>query len=69
MSGEKNNLTKVDALGKMCADIRDIAKEVAFGQIFFPNRANPSITCEVHNGLIKQIEILYPEKTVRYRSD
>lgn len=63
-----------DALSIMCADIRAIAKELRFGKMEFPNNTNPSMVMEVHNGIIKQIDIVLHgdnsiDKTKRYRAD
>ena len=74
MSNGKNNLTCSDAFGKMCADIRAIARELGFGTLWFPCKANPSITFEVHNGLITQVELTFtqngqPDRKKRYRAD
>ncbi len=71
----KLSLTGPDALEKMSADIRLIAREVGFGKMFYPCKANPSIECEVHNGLITQIAISFtgtmnpPDMQKKYRSD
>jgi hypothetical protein len=59
----------MDALGKVCDCLREKAKELGFGTLFLPDRVNPGIIVEVHNGQIKQVEIHYPEKTVKYRAD
>lgn len=69
----KKDLTGQDALEKMCSDIRLIAREVGFGKIYFPCKANPSIECEVHNGLVTQVELSFtgdnrPDRKKRYRS-
>lgn len=71
---QKKDLTKLDALDKMSAAIRLIGREVAFGKIYFPCKANPSIECEVHNGLITQVELTFtndnrPDRKKRYLSD
>lgn len=71
---EENNLTGSDALGIMCNDIRAIARELGFGKMEFPNNTNPSMVMEVHNGSIKQIDIVLHgdnniDKTKRYRAD
>lgn len=78
----KKGLTGQDTLEKMCSDIRQIAEVVRYGTIWYPTMANPSIICEVHNGLVTQTQILFinakhdpsgkpltPEHGVKYRSD
>lgn len=81
-NSEKKDLTRPDALEKMCDDIREIARIRRFGRIWYPTMANPSIVCEVHNGLVTQAEVLFinvdhnsekvpilPDHTAKYRSD
>jgi len=69
---QKKGLTGLDALDRMSADMRLIAREVGFGKIYFPCKSNPSIECEVHNGLITQVELSFtsngPDRKKRYRS-
>jgi len=78
----KKDLTKLDSLEKMCSDIREIAEVKRYGTIWYPTMANPSIVCEVHNGLVTQTQILFinarhekdgspivPDHAVKYRSD
>lgn len=78
----KKDLTKQDSLEKMCADIRQMAEVVRYGTIWYPTMANPSIVCEVHNGLVIQTQILFiparhddegkpivPDHCVKHRSD
>lgn len=78
----KLSLTKLDSLEKMCDDIRLIAEVTGYGTIWYPTKDNPSIICEVHNGLVTQTEILFikarhdkdgtpiaPDRSVKYRSD
>lgn len=78
----KKDLTGADALEKMCSDIRQTAEVVRYGTIWYPTMANPSIICEVHNGLVTQVQILFinakhdkegtpivPDHGVKYRSD
>lgn len=78
----KKDLTKQDSLEKICSDIRRIAEEKRYGTIWYPTMANPSIVCEVHNGLVTQTQILFinakhdklgipiaPDHGVKYRSD
>ncbi len=77
----KKDLTRQDALEKMCSNIRAIAEVKRYGTIWYPTMANPSIVCEVHNGLVTQTQILFinakhkdgqpvvPDHGVKYRSD
>jgi len=77
----KKDLTKQDSLEKMCSDIRKIAEVKRYGTIWYPTMANPSIVCEVHNGLVTLTHILFvnakqkegipvlPDHKVTYRSD
>lgn len=78
----KKDLTKQDSLEKMCSDIRHIAEVKRYGTIWYPTMANPSIICEVHNGLVTQTQILFinakhnkegnpiaPDHGVKYRAD
>ena len=65
----------------MCSDIRQIAEINRYGTIWYPTMANPSIVCEVHNGLVTQAHILFvnadhnegqpiiPDHSAKYRSD
>ena len=75
-------LTKQDALEKMCSDIKEIAREVRYGKIWYPTMENPSIICEVHDGTVTMASILFnnaghdkdgrpivPDRSVQYRSD
>lgn len=67
-----NGAEKTDALGRMCDDIRLIARELGYGKMEFPNNTNPSMVMEVHDGIIKQIDIVLHgdngiDKTKRYR--
>lgn len=67
-------MEETDALGVMCSDIREIARELGFGKMEFPNNTNPSMVMEVHDGVIKQIDIVLHgdndiDKTKRYRAD
>lgn len=55
----KKGLTGQDALEKMCSDIRQIAEVVRYGTIWYPTMANPSIICEVHNGEVTLVHILF----------
>lgn len=73
-NGDENNLTCTDAFGIMCSDIRAIARELGFGTLWFPQKDNPSLICKVHNGLIKQVDIILRgdngiDKTKTYRAD
>ena len=73
MTNGKNILTKPDALGIMCADIREIARELEYGQMQFPNNSNPSMVMEVHDGFIKQVSLVLHgdngiDKTKKYRA-
>ena len=68
MNGAEEN----NALGAMCSDIRAIARELGFGKMEFPNNTKPSMVMEVHNGVIKQVDIVLHDdngidKTKRYR--
>ena len=77
----KKDLTKRDALEKMCSDIREIAEVKRYGTIWYPTMANPSIVCEVHNGLVTQAKVFFinvehkegkpvlPDHSANYRSD
>jgi hypothetical protein len=65
----EKGLTCTDAFGKMCEDIRAIAEELKFGSMHFPTRSNPSIIFEVHDGQIKQVELVFENKTKKYRAD
>ena len=74
MAVEEKNLTKKDALSIMADDIRAIARELGFGRLEFPNNTNPSMVMEVHDGLIKQVDIVLHgtngiDKVKRYRAD
>ena len=69
---DAENLTCTDALGAMCSDMRVIAMQLEYGTLKFPNSENPSLVCEVHDGYIKQIDIVLHgkngfDKTKRYR--
>lgn len=79
---QKKDLTRQDALEKMCSDIRKIAEVVRHGVIWYPSMAKPSIFCKVVNGLVTRTNILFenakhdpegtpilPERTVEYKSD
>lgn len=71
-NGDTNALQCDDAFGKMCSDIRAIARQLEFGSLKFPNSENPSMIMEVHDGLIKQVDIVLHgengiDKTKRYR--
>lgn len=68
-NGQENNLTCTDAFGKMCKDIRAIAKQLEYGTLKFPNSERPSLICEVHDGLIKQVDVVFNHETKRYRAD
>ena len=73
-NGQENQLTCSDAFGIMCRGIRAIARELGYGQIQFPNNSNPSMVLEVHNGIIKQVDIVLHgddgiDKTKRYRAE
>ena len=78
----KKDLTKHDALEKMCSNIRKIAEVNRYGTIWYPTKANPSIICEVHNGKVTQCIILFinalhdefrtpiaPDASAKYKSD
>ena len=46
----------MDALDKICDDLRDIARVFfpeGYGTIYFPRRDNPSMVLEVHDHKIK----------------
>lgn len=78
---EENNLTQTDPLSIMCNDIRAIAQEKKFGTLYYPTMKNPSIVMELHDGLIKQADVLFenvkhengevilPDRKARYRAD
>lgn len=79
---QKKDLTKQDALEKMCADIRQIAEVKRYGTIWYPTMANPSIFCILNNGLVTYAKILFinaehdpqgtpilPDHGVDYKSD
>jgi len=69
MAVEEKNLTKKDALGIMADDIRAIAQQLGYGSLKFPNSGHPSLICEVHDGLVKQVELVFNHETKRYRAD
>ena len=82
LESPKKDLTRQDALEKMCSDIRKFAEVKRYGDIWYPTMANPSIVCEVHNGLVTQAQILFinakhdkdgtpivPDHSVKHRSD
>lgn len=70
MSGEEEKqLTCSDAFGIMCVDIRAIARELGFGSLHFPCKANPSLKMQVHNGIIKEVELVFDHQTKKYRAD
>lgn len=56
-----------DALGQMCDDVRAIAKQLEYGTLSFPTRERPSLVCEVHDGVIKQVEVFFNHKSKKYR--
>lgn len=74
-------MTKLDSLEKMCSDIRKIAEVTRYGTIWYPTKANPSLVCEVHNGLVTLVHILFinvkqkegkpvlPDHKVMYKND
>lgn len=66
-NGDKNSLQCDDAFGKMCRDVRDIAKELGYGTLYFPTSERPSLVCEVHDGEIKQVELFFDHKSKKYR--
>jgi hypothetical protein len=69
VDAEENILTCKDAFGIMCQNIRAIARELGYGTLKFPNSERPVLICEVHNGLIKQVDVVFNSKTKRYRAD
>ena len=45
----------MDALDKMNDDIRAIAKQVEYGEIFFPRKEDPGLTVKVHDGRVSMV--------------
>lgn len=68
-SEEENKLKCHDAFGIMCADVRDIARELGYGELRFPSQANPGLIMQVHDGVISQVELVFDHQTKKYRAD
>lgn len=53
----------MDALSKMCSDIRAIAREKEYGTLYYPTMSNPSIVMELHDGRITKADVLFENAT------
>ncbi|MBA7712820.1 hypothetical protein ES703_121810 [subsurface metagenome] len=75
-------MSEPDAIGIMGAAIRLAARELKYGKLYYPTLANPALIMEVHDGVVKQVDVLFeqakldedgkpilPERVARYRAD